>query len=1044
MPPITFSGCGWHPNSHFVKSKTIGSLIGLWLALSVHSATFTLTPTVVSNEYPGLLLFQMSGLPSGDTVLVQQFWDANSNGVVDPGELCVRSELVTDGQARLFNGATNINLFRDEDGSTNGRIAASIRFAAAPDLARGIANYLFRFSSPANHFAATNIAFTVGGTPGNQTVQGTVMSGALSVPYAYVALVQNSLGGVQIVVAGTTTGPDGHYALKAPPGLYQVLAVQSGFVGNLTSFPVVALSTNATVTTNLYLQVADSRITGSVVDSVNPALGVIPNAQLIAYSTNLLFTVAAADSNANFSFPVTANNVWTVRVTAQSAATEGYLVPDASIESHYETFSGPVSNALVQLKHATALLEGQVQDKLGNPISGIGLFANADFGQYNTFGVSDGTGRYSLAIDGGEGTVNVQNAGSPPAANFIWPTPQFAINDGQAESLTVTGLMVTARFRAHVVTDTGLPLSDLQCVADSYQYYGAYSFASTDANGFLDLPVFGGEWNFGWFSDLPTNLIFPDVPPFTITDGVNLTNDMVARTVTGTVSGYVHDGYGQPVTNLPVTITNQVGATSFTLYGNTDASGNYAVAVFDGTWTVSLDNNALDLRGYATPVAAVPVTVPPASGIANFIVSTIPPPQVLTTSLPDGLIGSYYSVPLEETNGSDPTLWSLVSGTLPDGLVLSIFGYIYGSPTNVGLFSFSLKVQDPRGSNNIVLLSIRVALPPTGPPALLSTYLTVGALGCPYLSQLVATKGTAPYTWSLAAGSDPLPTGLQLTTNGVIVGTPLTNGYFSLELAVTGADGEFTNGSVQLQLNDPLQYFPYPLAAGSVGASYFGALSAYGGAQPQTWSLLTGALPVGLVLDPATGYISGMPTAVGVSPFTLRVTDGCTTIDVPTAITNYPALQITTTTLPTAPLNTPFSAQLQAAGGVPPYSWYGYPALPVGLTLNLDGSITGTAYVAGATVFTAEVSDAIGDSVTTNLTLIVSSQAILDMAMMAGPNQFIFRVTGIAGQDYTVQSSLDLSNWTDLFITNAPASSFYLGDSNAADPTRFYRLMESP
>ena len=94
--------------------------------------------------------------------------------------------------------------------------------------------------------------------------------------------------------------------------------------------------------------------------------------------------------------------------------------------------------------------------------------------------------------------------------------------------------------------------------------------------------------------------------------------------------------------------------------------------------------------------------------------------------------------------------------------------------------------------------------------------------------------------------------------------------------------------------------------------------------------------------------------------------------------------------------------------------------------------------------FTAEVSDAIGDTVTTNLTLIVSSQAILDTPVMAGPNQFSFHVTGIAGKDYMLQSSLDLSNWTDLFLTNAPASSFYLGDTNTADAARFYRLKESP
>jgi len=94
-------------------------------------------------------------------------------------------------------------------------------------------------------------------------------------------------------------------------------------------------------------------------------------------------TFSEADSNSNFSIPVTADNVWTVRATAQSAATEAYLVPDAGIEIHYQTFTGPVDDAVITLKHATALINGQVADKSGNPISGVVLFANADFGQYD-------------------------------------------------------------------------------------------------------------------------------------------------------------------------------------------------------------------------------------------------------------------------------------------------------------------------------------------------------------------------------------------------------------------------------------------------------------------------------------------------------------------------------------------------------------------------------------------------------------------------------------------------------------------------------------
>jgi len=81
---------------------------------------------------------------------------------------------------------------------------------------------------------------------------------------------------------------------------------------------------------------------------------------------------------------------------------------------------------------------------------------------------------------------------------------------------------------------------------------------TTDTNGEFDMPLFGGEWDFGIQTDLP-GLIFPNTPPFTIADGDNLTNDIVARTVTGTISGYVHDAHGLGIASLSAFGRNQPG-----------------------------------------------------------------------------------------------------------------------------------------------------------------------------------------------------------------------------------------------------------------------------------------------------------------------------------------------------------------------------------------------------------------------------------------------------------------------------------------------------
>jgi hypothetical protein len=60
-----------------------------------------------------------------------------------------------------------------------------------------------------------------------------------------------------------------------------------------------------------------------------------------------------------------------------------------------------------------------------------------------------------------------------------------------------------------------------------------------------------------------------------------------------------------------------------------------------------------------------------------------------------------------------------------------------------------------------------------------------------------------------------------------------------------------------------------------VGVPYSQQLTATGGTIPYTWSIIAGALPAGLSLDPVTGIISGTPLAATVTPaaFTAQVVD---------------------------------------------------------------------------------------------------------------------------------------------------------------------------
>ena len=247
----------------------------------------------------------------------------------------------------------------------------------------------------------------------------------------------------------------------------------------------------------------------------------MPDAQLLAFSTNVLITIAVANSNGNFTIPVTANNIWSVRPLAQSAIPEAYLPVEPGNEARFQTFGGPVSNAMILLKHANCVLYGQVQDNHGNPIPGVGLVANGDGGQYDGNAISDSNGNYFLAMDAGGGFIEVQNTGDAQANNYLWTGTPFFVSNGQAQQTNVIGTLSTARFRSLVTDDTGAPVTNVFCFADCP---AGTSPGNTGSNGWLDMPVFAGTWTLYIGS---TNVIFPVVPPFTITDGVNLTNNIV-------------------------------------------------------------------------------------------------------------------------------------------------------------------------------------------------------------------------------------------------------------------------------------------------------------------------------------------------------------------------------------------------------------------------------------------------------------------------------------------------------------------------------------
>ena len=216
--------------------------------------------------------------------------------------------------------------------------------------------------------------------------------------------------------------------------------------------------------------------------------------------------------------------------------------------------------------------------------------------------------------------------------------------------------------------------------------------------------------------------------------------------------------------------------------------------------------------------------------------------------------------------------------------------------------------------------------PPITPIAISTgSPLPSGTVGTAYSRTLAATGGTSPYTWSLASGS--LPVGLNLSSSGILSGTPTAEGSFNFTIRVTdgGTPQQNAQKAFSLTIVTALTVTTNStLPFGIVGTPYSQTLAATGGTPPFTWAITAGSLPAGVNLS-SSGTLSGTPTAEGSFNFTIRVTDGGTpqqNAQKAFSLTIVSGLSVTTnSTLPSGFVGTPYSQTLAATGGTPPYTW---------------------------------------------------------------------------------------------------------------------------
>ena len=214
------------------------------------------------------------------------------------------------------------------------------------------------------------------------------------------------------------------------------------------------------------------------------------------------------------------------------------------------------------------------------------------------------------------------------------------------------------------------------------------------------------------------------------------------------------------------------------------ASGNYALV--PGTDWQASGSDGKDLGADLTLLAgAGSATETPAVAPPPTSVPLISPLQFNAVTLPDTTEGdTYSSSALVASGGVAPYAWSLGAGALPAGIYLdSIAGTLQGSAALAGDYAFSVRVADAAGTAVTQSLSIHVnrAIPPV---TILTSALNTITSTIPSAQALDATGGLGTYAWSV---SGALPTGVTLTSSGVLSGTTTAQGTYSVTIKAADA-----------------------------------------------------------------------------------------------------------------------------------------------------------------------------------------------------------------------------------------------------------------
>lgn len=322
----------------------------------------------------------------------------------------------------------------------------------------------------------------------------------------------------------------------------------------------------------------------------------------------------------------------------------------------------------------------------------------------------------------------------------------------------------------------------------------------------------------------------------------------------------------------------------------------------------------------------------------------------------------------------EPT-YSLGSGSIPNGMLLSSSGVLSGKPAQAGKFTFTIWASSWAGQTQSKTITLEVNSPPELSSANIDNQV---ALASPFSSTVVAESYPAS-TYEIAGGN--LPNGLSLDAlTGNISGFTTKSGEFEFTIRASNKVGSFEFDpfliTVGAKPDDFSNLGPFELRK---GVNYSADFSVPAVPTPK-YNLASGSLPSGLQLL-ENGRIEGIPTTSGRFEFRIdaRSWAGTTTSE---------TIRLDVLAPPTSVTNNLASAIGRGSKIDFAFVSDGYPSanfkisegsLPPGLVIDeLTGKITGTATALGTFSFGILVSNKAGSMDAGNFTIRVENAPLVE------------------------------------------------------------------